>query len=249
VPLRAHDLLRAPGPPDGALAQQPVGGQPARDQHRRGPPLVPEQDQRRGDAAAELDDAVRYEGHARADRRGRDTEVEVAREREVVGEVGLLQVRDARRLICRREQPLMQVRSDSAAQVRADRVVDRAQHEDEDRRARHDRQRPARSVAGADRADQRAGRDDEHAGQGGPHDDQRPPGPCQPAVCARQHPEHQVPFRRPPGVSHTTFLPGGADGRLDKTARSFRSLRWRRAIRRRYWLPGRRCRAWLSSAA
>ena len=64
VPLGPLHLGRAAVLPDGALAEQPMGGRPGEHEHDRLPPPVPGQQDGRGDAGDQPDEAVGDEVHA-----------------------------------------------------------------------------------------------------------------------------------------------------------------------------------------
>ncbi len=86
VALRAAHLVGVAVAPDGALAQQPVGRQPAAGEHQRRPPGEGEQHHRRSDAAEQLYQAAGDEVHGDRQRRPGHAEVEVAGDGQVIGE-------------------------------------------------------------------------------------------------------------------------------------------------------------------
>jgi hypothetical protein len=141
-----------------------VGREPAGHQDERCPPLVPEQDRPGRQAAADLDQAVGHERHADPDRGSGDPQVELTGQGEVVREARLLQVLYPGRLGRGAQQPLVQISSDMGAEVCADGVVNRAEHEDEDRHG-DQRERPAGPLTRADGADQGAGADGQRGWQ------------------------------------------------------------------------------------
>ena len=126
VALRAHHLGGAALEPDRALAQHPVGRRPGEHEHDRLPPAVPGQDDGRRHAADEADQAVGDEVHAVRQRRAGDAEVEVARHRQVVGQVGALEVGDPGRIERRRHQPVVERGRRAVPEVGAERLVERA---------------------------------------------------------------------------------------------------------------------------
>ena len=77
-----------------------------------------------------------------AQRRAGDAEVEVARDGEVGGELGVLEVRDAGGAVRRGHQPVVEIRRGAAAEVGADREVQRREHLEEHE---HDADRGERS--------------------------------------------------------------------------------------------------------
>ncbi len=101
--LRVADLVRVAVAPDRALAQHPMGRTPPDDEDDRRPPREPEQHERRGESADELDEAAGDEVHRDAERRSRDAEIEVARHREVVDQDP--SVRGGRRPAARYRRP------------------------------------------------------------------------------------------------------------------------------------------------
>ena len=54
--------------------------------------------------------------------------IEVARDGQVAGELGVLEMRDARRADTRFGEPIVEPRGSTVAEVRADRGVNRRQH-------------------------------------------------------------------------------------------------------------------------
>ncbi len=110
-------LGRAAVAPDGALPQQPVGRRPGEHEHDRLPPAVPGEHDGRGDAGDQADEAVGDEVHGVRQRRAGDAEVEVAGHRQVVGEVGPLEVGDAGRAERRRHQAVVERRGRAVAEV------------------------------------------------------------------------------------------------------------------------------------
>ena len=145
VALGAHHLRRAALEPDRALAQHPVGRRPGQHEHDRLPPAVPGEHDGRGDAGDEPDEAVGDEVHAVRQRRAGDAEVEVAGHRQVVGQVGALEVGDARGVERGRHQAVVERRRRAVAEVGAERLVERADDLAGDEHDGH-RRRAARSA-------------------------------------------------------------------------------------------------------
>ena len=98
---------------------------PRQHEDDRLPPAVPRQHHRRGDAGDQPDEAVGDEVHAVRHRRSGDAEVEVAGHRQLVGEVGALEVGDARGVERRRHQAVVERRRGAVAEVVAERLVQR----------------------------------------------------------------------------------------------------------------------------
>ena len=94
VSLRGADLVGVAVLPHPALAEQPVGGAPGDQQDPGSPPAKPEQQRCRGNTDHEVDEATGYEVHRDVERRSHHPEVEVPRHREVVRELGTLEMPD-----------------------------------------------------------------------------------------------------------------------------------------------------------
>ena len=182
-------------PPHAALTQQPVGAPPGQTQHDRRPPAEPDEDDRRGEPAEQVDQAAGDEVHRDVQRRSHDPEVEVPGGDEVVDQLGILQVADAGRSDgCVGQLAVQPVRR-AAPEVGADGLVQR--REDLHRRQRDARrgERPAERRAVVDRADDHADGDGQHRRQRATDDDEDPPRPRQ--------------LRRGPvqGAGHRPLLP------------------------------------------
>ena len=151
VALRGAHLVGVAVLPHRALAQEVVRRDPRADEHGRRPPRVAEQQQARREAADHLDEPARDEVHADRQRRSGDAEVEVAGDGEVGDEVGVLEVRDAERRGGRGHEPVVEIRRGPAAEVGADREVQRREHLEEHEHDADRGERPGERAAGSRR--------------------------------------------------------------------------------------------------
>ena len=192
VPLGPLHLGRAAVLPDGALAQQPVGGRPGQHEHDGLPPAVPGQQDGRGDAGDQPDEAVGDEVHAVRQRWPGDAEIEVAGHREVVGQVGPLEVGDARRTERGGHQAVVQRRGRAVAERGADRLVQRADDLGGDEHDGHRDERCGERLAAGHGADQPAGDDGDAPPGATPGRPGRPTtprrGPARPGAGRRRRP-------------------------------------------------------------
>jgi hypothetical protein len=152
-----------------------VRGQPGTGQHDRRPPCVAGENRRGGDAAQHFDhpggdeldgDRQRWTGHA---------EVEVARDREVVRERGILQVSHSRRAHARFRQSIVEPGGGAVAEVGTHRLMDRVEDLEQDEDRADEGERSSERRAGLDGADQHAHRDRECCRQGAAKDEENPP--------------------------------------------------------------------------
>ena len=172
--------------PDGALAQEPVRGEPGATEQQRRPPRVGEEDRRGGQSPQQFDEAGRDEVHRDRQRRTADAEVEVARHGQVAGELRVLQVPDAGRLHAGDRQLVVEPGRGGAAEVGAGREVQRRQHLKQDEHRGDPGQWPGQVAARLDRADEKPHRDGEQCRQEAAHDQGGPPDHGQLRVGPRQ---------------------------------------------------------------
>ena len=85
--LRLADLVGVAVAPHPALAQQPMSRQPGGRKRQRGPPVEVGEKDGRTDADHEVDEPAGDEVHRDLERRAHHPEVEVARHREIGGEL------------------------------------------------------------------------------------------------------------------------------------------------------------------
>ena len=176
VALRTAHLRRLAVVPHGAFAQQPVRGEPGAGQERRRPPAIPEQEQRARHASDHLREAAGDEVHRDRERRARHPEVEVARDRQVVGELGILEVTHPRRHHGRRREPVVEKGRGPIAEVGADRLMHRDEHLHEQESRAGKGQRPAEGLTPLDGPDEHAHREGEDGRRQPAQDERRPPG-------------------------------------------------------------------------
>ncbi len=183
--------------PHPALAEQQVGRDPGREEHQRRPPGEPGEQQRRDDAAEQRDQTGRDELHVEEHRRTGHAEVEVARGRQVVGEVAALKVADAVGIEGGPHQPLVEHRAEPVAEQLADHLVKRRHHlrDNEDDAEPH--QWTARLAAALHPADQPAGRHRQPRGHQRASHQEHPPRPGQRWQGAGERAE-ELPRRRLP---------------------------------------------------
>jgi hypothetical protein len=111
-----------------------------------------------------------------------DAEVEVAGHREVVRELRILEVTHARRLHARGGEPVVEPGGGAAAEVRADRVMDRREHLEQHEHDAHEAEGPGQRLAALDGAHQRAHRHREARRQQPAQREEGPPGDREGAV-------------------------------------------------------------------
>ena len=156
VPLsRAYFRILAVAP-NAALAQQPMRGQPGAGQQQRSPPRVTQEDDCGGDAADHLDHAVGNKIHRDGERRSGHAQVEIAGHGKVRGQGRIFQVPDARWAHAGFGQPVVKPGCGAVAQVGAERLVDGAEHLDQDKDPAGKGQRAGERVAALHGADQHA---------------------------------------------------------------------------------------------
>ena len=152
VALRgAHDVGVAV-PPDRALAQQPVRGQPRPAQDDRGPPRIREEHHRAGEPADQLDQAAGDEVHGDAQRRTGHAEVEITRDGQIAGERRVLEMSHARRPDARLGQPVVEPRGGAVAEIGAHGLVNRREHLEQDEHRADEGERTGEAGAVLDRA-------------------------------------------------------------------------------------------------
>ena len=201
VALGVLDLWRVAVAPDGALAQQPVGGRPRQDEHQRLPPAVEREHDGRGGAGDEADQPVGDEVHGIRQGRTHDAEIEVAGHREVGRQVGPFEMGDPRWLERRRHQAVVERRRRPVTEVVAERLVQWSGDLGSDE---HDAQRDERRGEGTaigDGADQPAGGDSDHRRQHAAQQETDAPQHGQSTVGAHECPGERPLLARPqPGV-------------------------------------------------
>ncbi len=185
--------LGVPVAPDGALAQQPVRRQPGAGEHDRRPPRVPCQDHGGGEAADHLDHAVGDEVHGDGERRSRHPEIEVARHGEVVRERRILEVPHARRAHAGLGEAVVQPSRRAVAQVRAERLVNGAEHLEQHEYRPGKSQGPGERVPVLNRGDEHTHRDRERRRQGASKNEDQPPRGGKPRGRLRQNGK-ELPF-------------------------------------------------------
>jgi len=193
VALRAAHLVRVAVAPDRALAQQPVRGQPGAREHDRRPPRVADEDHGGGETADHAHHAVRDEVHGDRERGPGHAQVEVAGDGEVAGEGRILEMAHAGRAHASLGEPVVEPGGGAVAEVRAHRLVDRAEHLEQDEHRPCEGERPPEGSAALHRADERAHRDREGRGQDPSEQERGPPGDGQGGVRLRQDGE-ELPF-------------------------------------------------------
>jgi hypothetical protein len=209
--LRPHHVRRPAVEPHPALAQDPVGRRPRHHQDERLPPAVVGQHDRGRDAGDEADQPVGDEVHAVRQRRSGDAEVEVAGHRQVIGEVGPLEVGDARGVERRRHQPIVERRRRAVAEVVPERLVQRADDLAGDEHDGHRDERTGQRGAVGDGGDQPTRRDGDQRRQGAACDQPDPP-------------QHGVARRRPAdGAEQRPLLAGPQPGDHAPTSFMLRS--------------------------
>ena len=234
VALRAAHLVGVAIAPDGALPQQPVGGQPAAGQHEGRPPGEGEQHRRRRQAADHLDEAPRDEVHRDRQRRPGHAEVELASDGEVVAELGILEVADARRVDAGVGELVVEPGGGAVAEVVAHREVERREHLEQHEHDAHEGERAAERVVGVHRTHERAHRHREGRRQQAPQQRGSPtrgwrgrgrraraPGPgATPAALAVVPPvaSRARTLRARPTSSRVALLRRGSGGRRRRTA-------------------------------
>ena len=162
--------------PHGALAQQPVGGEPGAAEHQRRPPGVGEEGERRRRAAHHFHQAAGDEVDVDVHRRAGHAEVEVAGGDEVAGERRILEVAEPRRRHAGGGQAVIEPGGDAAAEVGADRLVQRGEHlqqHEDDADAGERRREVAMALQGADH---RPAGEGEEGRQRAAEEQHRPPG-------------------------------------------------------------------------
>ena len=146
-PLLLHDVVVGAAVPDGARLQEVVGRQPRAADEQRRPPAVPER--AAAPAAPPPPRAANpppIAGHGGRDVRAGEAEVEVAGRRQLVGQLGRLEVGEAGRAVAGVEQAVVQPRRRRGAEVRRERVVHRARSPAGRRTGRRRRRARARAA-------------------------------------------------------------------------------------------------------
>ncbi len=193
IPLRASHLVRVAVAPDRALAQQPVRGQPRARQHDRRPPRVADEDHGGGEPPDHGRHAVRDEVHGDRERGPGHAQVEVARDGEVAREGRILEMSHAGRAHAGLGEPVVEPGRGAVAEVRAHRLVDRAEHLEQDEHRPCEGERPPQRIATLHGADEHAHRDREGRGQDPSQQEGGPPGDGEGGVRLRQDGE-EFPF-------------------------------------------------------
>ena len=176
IALRGAHLLGIAVPPDRALAQQPVRGQPGANESGRSPPRESGKDQSGGDSADHLDHAGGDEIHGNRQRRTGHAEIEIARNGEVAGEGRILEVQHARRSHAGFGKPVVEPRGGAIAEVGAHCLMNGAEHLKHYEDGAGERQRPGKRIAMLHGADEDAHRDGEGGGQDASEQERDPPG-------------------------------------------------------------------------
>ena len=209
IPLGAADFLGVAVAPDGALAQQPMRGEPPAGEHQRRPPREAKQHGRRGKTANHADEAAGDEIHRVRQRRARHAEVEVARDREVGGKGGIFQVCHTRRAGACPCQAVVEKRRGAVAEVVADRRLNWRQHLQQDEGGADEAQWTDQALTALDGADEDAHRNGEQGRQDAMKQDDGPPRQREPAVGPRQGRE-ELPFLPfPQTLDHWLFAFSG----------------------------------------
>ena len=175
--------------PDAALPQQPMGGEPRAAKQQRCPPSVGCQHRRRGEAGEEFHQAGGDEIHGDVQRRPADAQVEIPRHRDVLRELGVLQVRQARRPHTSHRQLIVEPSRGAAAEVGAHGLVQGCQHLQQDERRPDQRERAKQGSALLHRAHHHPHRNGEDRRQQPPRHEQRPPQHGERRVGLGQHGE------------------------------------------------------------
>ncbi len=134
MPLGRPYFWGVPVLPDPALAQQPMGRSPCRHENQRCPPCESDEDDGRGHTADGTNQACGNEVDVEVHRRTRHAAVELARGRQILSKVGILQMADAGWFNAGANERLVEPSGHLVAKVHADRGLDRIQdqHEHED---------------------------------------------------------------------------------------------------------------------
>jgi hypothetical protein len=207
IPLRLSHLVGVAVTPDRALAQEPVRRQPRARERDRRPPRIGGQDCGGREPADHLDHPARDEIHRDRQRRAGHAEVEVARDRQVVGERRILEVTHARRTHTGLGEPVIQPRGRAVAEVGARRLMDRAQHLKQHEHSAGKPERAGEHVAALHGADEHAHRDRERRRQEAPEEEDDPPGGGETGGRLRQDGEELPFFAVGQAGEHDRILP------------------------------------------
>ena len=213
--LSLANLVGVAVPPDTALAQQPVRGQPGGREEQRRPPGVGRQDGCESEASEQLNQSGGDEIHARGERRSRDSQVKVARHAEVRGHLGVLEVPHPRQAHAGQRQAVVEPRGGSVSQVGADRSVNGRQDLQRHEHGSHDSQRASEWPAILDRPYQHSYRDGEDGRQNSAQDEHGPPGRSQPRIRSLQSAEELQLLPRTQVFQHwrsSEGMPNGSSG-------------------------------------
>src|SRR5205823_7938591 len=104
--------------------QEPVRRQPWDSEQGRSPPPVSKEHGQARQTADHLDQSPGNETHGNRKRRPRHSQVEVARDSEISGQLRILEMTHARRANTRLGEPVIKPRGGTVAKVGADRVMD-----------------------------------------------------------------------------------------------------------------------------
>ena len=163
--------------------------QPRAAEQNRRPPRVAGEHDGGCETADHLNQATRDEVHGDRQRRSGHAKVKIARDRQIVGELRVLEVTHARRAHARVGQPVVEPGGGAIAEVRADRLVDRSQHLEQHENDAAERDRAREAVTPLHRADERAHGDRKRRGQRTSQHEDDPPDNREGAVGLRQHAE------------------------------------------------------------
>ena len=189
VALRAAHLIRVAVAPDRALAQQPMRRQPRAAEHDRRPPRVSGEHDGGREAADHLDQAARDEVHRDEQRRAGHAQVEISRDRKVVGELRILQVPHPRRADARFGQPVVKPGGRAVAEVGANCLMDRREHLEQHEDDADEGEPVGEAVAALHGRYEHAHGDSEDRGQHAAQHKDHPPYDREGAVRLRQHGE------------------------------------------------------------
>ena len=175
IPLRSAHFRILAVAPNAALPQQPMSGQPGAGQQQRSPPRVAQEDDRGSNATDHLDQAVGNKIHGDGERRPSHAQVKVAGHGEVGGQGGIFEVADAGRAHTGFGQPIVEPGRGAVAQVGTERLVNGAEHLQQDKDAAGKCQRFGERVAALHGADQHAHGDGKRCRQDAAQQQHRPP--------------------------------------------------------------------------
>ena len=175
VALRTPHLVRVAVAPDPALTQQPVGCEPRASQDEGRPPRVGKEHNGARETTDHLHEPAGNEIHGNRQRWTGHPKIEVACDRELAGQVGILEVTNARWQYACLSEPIVEPCSGAVAKIGADRVVDRSEHLKQDEHGAGYRERAGQAVSALDRANEQTHGNGECRGQHAPQDEHEPP--------------------------------------------------------------------------